>query len=105
MVIYRYGGRKGRAHELELDPQVIVVRTHSRTPLREGRVGRRARQVLAGLETLVARLTGENPRGQLLIERAKGVVMRRLCVDEQEAFQRMKRFASNNNRWNNASPS
>jgi len=33
-----------------------------------------------------------------LIERAKGVVMRRLCVDEQEAFQRMKRFASNHNR-------
>ena len=32
------------------------------------------------------------------IERAKGVVMRRLCMDEPEAFQRMKRFASNNNR-------
>jgi len=33
-----------------------------------------------------------------LIERSKGIVMRRLCVDEQESFQRMKRFASNNNR-------
>jgi len=33
-----------------------------------------------------------------LIERAKGIVMRRLCVDEHEAFQRMKRFASNHNR-------
>ena len=32
------------------------------------------------------------------VERAKGVVMRRLCVDEPEAFQRMKRFASNHNR-------
>jgi two-component system, response regulator PdtaR len=33
-----------------------------------------------------------------LIERSKGIVMRRLCVDEQESFQRMKRFASNHNR-------
>jgi two-component system, response regulator PdtaR len=33
-----------------------------------------------------------------IIERAKGVVMRRLCLDEQESFQKMKRFASNHNR-------
>jgi two-component system, response regulator PdtaR len=33
-----------------------------------------------------------------LVERAKGVVMRYCCVDEGEAYQRMKRFASNHNR-------
>ena len=33
-----------------------------------------------------------------LIERAKGVLMRRLCIDEHDAFQKMKRFASNHNR-------
>src|SRR5262245_20780347 len=32
-----------------------------------------------------------------LIERAKGVVMKRLCIDETSAFQRMKRYASNHN--------
>jgi response regulator NasT len=32
-----------------------------------------------------------------LIERAKGVVMRRLRVDEPEAFRRLKRFASDRN--------
>jgi subtilisin family serine protease len=53
MYAYRYGGRRGRPHELELDPQLIVVRTHSRTPLRDARLGRRARQVLAGLEPVL----------------------------------------------------
>jgi response regulator NasT len=32
-----------------------------------------------------------------VIERAKGVVMRRLCIDETNAFHRMKRYASNHN--------
>jgi two-component system, response regulator PdtaR len=32
-----------------------------------------------------------------IIERAKGAIMRRLCVDEHDGFQRMKRFASNHN--------
>ena len=49
MYSYRYGGRKGRPHELELDDQRIVVRTHSRAPLREARFGRPARRVLADL--------------------------------------------------------
>jgi subtilisin family serine protease len=47
---YRYGGRKGRLHELELDDTLIVVRTHSRSPLRDARLSPRARQVLADLE-------------------------------------------------------
>jgi response regulator NasT len=33
-----------------------------------------------------------------LIERAKGAVMRRLSVDEQEAFRRLKRLSSEQNR-------
>jgi response regulator NasT len=33
-----------------------------------------------------------------LLERAKGIVMRRLRVDEQEAFRRMKKMASDKNR-------
>jgi hypothetical protein len=33
-----------------------------------------------------------------LIERAKGIVMHRLRLDEAEAFRRLKRFASDNNR-------
>jgi AmiR/NasT family two-component response regulator len=33
-----------------------------------------------------------------ILERAKGTVMKRLGVDEQEAFRRMKRVASDNNR-------
>jgi response regulator NasT len=33
-----------------------------------------------------------------LIERAKGVVMRRLRVDEQEAFRRLKKLSSHQNR-------
>src|SRR5581483_4497545 len=32
------------------------------------------------------------------VERAKGTIMKRLCVDEPEAFRRMKRVASDNNR-------
>jgi two-component system, response regulator PdtaR len=32
-----------------------------------------------------------------VIEQAKGVVMRRLCVDESDGFIRMKRYASNRN--------
>ena len=49
MYSYRYGGGKGRPHELELDDQLIVVRTHSRAPLREARLGTPARRVLAEL--------------------------------------------------------
>jgi response regulator NasT len=33
-----------------------------------------------------------------VIERAKGVVMKRLRVDEEEAFRRLKKLASNDNR-------
>jgi response regulator NasT len=33
-----------------------------------------------------------------MLERAKGIVMRRLRVDEQEAFRRMKKMASDRNR-------
>jgi response regulator NasT len=33
-----------------------------------------------------------------LIERSKGIVMKRLQVDEEEAFRRLKRMASNGNR-------
>ena len=33
-----------------------------------------------------------------LVERAKGVVMRRLRVDEQEAFRRLKKLSSHQNR-------
>src|SRR5262245_37635384 len=47
MFVYRFGGRKGRPFELELDDQLIVVRTHSRAPLRAARIGTRARRVLA----------------------------------------------------------
>ena len=50
MHVYRYGGRRGRAYELELDPRLIVVRTRSRSPLREGRLSPRARRLLAELE-------------------------------------------------------
>jgi response regulator NasT len=32
-----------------------------------------------------------------IVERAKGVLMRRLCIDERDGFQKMKRFASNHN--------
>lgn len=32
------------------------------------------------------------------VERAKGIVMKRLNVDEQEAFRRLKKMASDNNR-------
>ena len=50
MYVYRYGGRKGRALELELDHQLIVVRTRSRAPIRSARFKPRVRQVLAALE-------------------------------------------------------
>lgn len=50
MYSYRYGGRRGRPHELELDPTLIVVRTWSRTPLREARLSARARRILGDLE-------------------------------------------------------
>jgi len=53
MYSYRYGGRKGRPHELELDDTLIVVRTHSRSPLREARMSPRARRALADLEPVV----------------------------------------------------
>ena len=33
-----------------------------------------------------------------LVERAKGIVMRRLRVDEQEAFRRLKKLSSHQNR-------
>jgi len=33
-----------------------------------------------------------------VVERAKGIVMRRLHLDEPEAFRRMRKFASDNNR-------
>jgi response regulator NasT len=32
-----------------------------------------------------------------VIERAKGVVMKRLCVDEEEAFRRLRKAASDHN--------
>ena len=50
MYLYRYGGRKGRALELELDSHLIVVRTHSRAPLSRARFGSRAKRVLSELE-------------------------------------------------------
>jgi len=50
MYIYRYGGRKGRALELELDHQLVVVRTKSRAPLRRARINARTRRVLSELE-------------------------------------------------------
>ena len=50
MYVYRYGGRKGRALQLELDDQLIVVRTRSRAPLRRPRFSARAQRVLNELE-------------------------------------------------------
>ncbi|MGH7731196.1 MAG: S8 family serine peptidase [Candidatus Eiseniibacteriota bacterium] len=53
MYVYRFGGRRGRPLALELDDQLIVVRTRSRLPLRAARLGPRARRVLAELEPVV----------------------------------------------------
>ena len=50
MYCFRYGGRRGRELGLELDRRLIVVRTHSRAPLRDARLGARARRALSGME-------------------------------------------------------